>query len=137
MLGISKPKNRRKQERKRFELPSFDWRRIGVSVLSVGGVLAAVFGIIWSLDQPIETVAVEGRFQRVQAVDVEQAVKDRVRGAGAGHDQSRVRAPRDPAIAVGRQRDGAAFLAARAARRGDRTDGCGALGNEWPAEFAR
>lgn len=82
MLGIGKPKNRRKQERKAPRLPQLDWRRLGVSLLSIAGIGAAVLGVIWALDQPIETVAVEGRFQRVQAVDVEQAVKDRVRGAG-------------------------------------------------------
>lgn len=83
MLGIGKPKNRRKQERKPLlRLPALDWRRLGVSLVSVAGMVAAALAVTWALDQPIETVAVEGRFQRVQAVDVEQAVKDRVHGAG-------------------------------------------------------
>jgi len=33
-------------------------------------------------DQPIETVAVAGRFQRVAPVDVERVVKEKVHGAG-------------------------------------------------------
>lgn len=82
MLGIGRPKNRRKQEHKPLRLPALDWRRLGVSLLSAAGIGAAVLAVVWALDQPIETVAVEGRFQRVLAVDVEQAVKDRVRGAG-------------------------------------------------------
>ena len=36
----------------------------------------------WALDQPIETVSASGRFQRVSPVDVEQAVKQRVRNSG-------------------------------------------------------
>ncbi len=82
MLGFGKRKNRRKSELKRFQLPTVDWRRWAINSLSVAGIAAAILAVFWALDQPIETVAVEGRFQRVQAVDVEQAVKERVRGAG-------------------------------------------------------
>jgi cell division protein FtsQ len=79
MLG--RPKNRRKLE-KRWRLPRINWRALGV-VLGVpaalaGGALAA----LWVLNQPIESVAVAGRFQRVTRVDVERAVKAQVRGAG-------------------------------------------------------
>ena len=80
MLG--RPKNRRKLERRRWRLPAINWRALGV-VLGVpaalaGGALAA----LWVLNQPIETVAVAGRFQRVAPVDVERVVKAQVHGAG-------------------------------------------------------
>jgi cell division protein FtsQ len=45
----------------------------------VGG---AVLLIRFALDQPIEKVAIEGRFQRVSPLDVEKAVRDVSRGQG-------------------------------------------------------
>jgi cell division protein FtsQ len=81
---LSRPKNRRKQNerRARMELPSFDVRRWAMTGVSLA-CIAAVAGIVmWALDQPIETVSASGRFQRVSPVDVEQAVKQRVRDSG-------------------------------------------------------
>ena len=39
-------------------------------------------GLVWAMNQPIETVAVQGRFQRVTPADVERVVKSCVHGAG-------------------------------------------------------
>ena len=58
------------------------WRRIasiGTVVLIVGG---AVLLLRLALDQPVERVAISGRFQRVQALDVEQAVRAAIGGSG-------------------------------------------------------
>jgi cell division protein FtsQ len=38
--------------------------------------------IVTALDQPIDRVVVQGRFQRVSSMDVQQAVRDRVHDAG-------------------------------------------------------
>jgi len=65
-----------------LKLPAIDWRRLGISVLAVAGIVALVSVVGAALDQPIETIAVEGRFQRVAAVDIEQAVRQQLRGAG-------------------------------------------------------
>jgi cell division protein FtsQ len=52
---------------------------IGVVVLMLaGGFLALRF----ALDRPVEQVAVAGRFQRVQPLDVEKAVRGALRGDG-------------------------------------------------------
>jgi cell division protein FtsQ len=45
-------------------------------------IAAAALAVASVLDQPIETVAVAGRFQRVAPVDVERVVKAQVHGAG-------------------------------------------------------
>jgi cell division protein FtsQ len=80
MMG--RPKNRRKPRATRWRLPKINWRALGV-VLGVPVVLAgAAVGALWMLNQPIETVAVSGRFQRVAPVDVERVVKAEVHGAG-------------------------------------------------------
>jgi cell division protein FtsQ len=81
MLG--RPKNRRKKaERRRWQLPTVNWRYVGIclGVLGAGG--AATAAVAWAFNQPIETVAVEGRFQRVAPVDVERVVKERLHGVG-------------------------------------------------------
>jgi cell division protein FtsQ len=77
-----RPKNRRKTSVKRLALPAINWRGLGVAlgVLAVVAVVAAA--ALWAFDQPIETVSVAGRFQRVAPVDVERVVKARVRGDG-------------------------------------------------------
>ena len=80
MMG--RPKNRRKPRETRWRLPKINWRALGV-VLGLPAVIAgASVGALWMLNQPIETVAVSGRFQRVAPVDVERAVKAEVHGAG-------------------------------------------------------
>ena len=80
MMG--RPKNRRKPRQTHWRLPEINWRALGV-VLGVPVVLAgAAVGALWMLNQPIETVAVSGRFQRVAPVDVERVVKTEVHGAG-------------------------------------------------------
>lgn len=79
---FNRPRNRRKQGEPRWRLPAIDWRRCAITVASLAVVGVACAGVAWALDQPIETIAVEGRFQRVSPGDVERAVKERVIGAG-------------------------------------------------------
>ena len=80
MMG--RAKNRRKPQETRWRLPRINWRALGV-VLGVPAALAGMtLAALWVLNQPIETVAVAGRFQRVAPVDVERVVKGQVHGAG-------------------------------------------------------
>ncbi|MBV8975289.1 MAG: cell division protein FtsQ/DivIB [Sinobacteraceae bacterium] len=80
MLG--RPKNRRKREEARWRAPRINWRALAVvlGVLAVIGAGAVAVG--WIFDQPIETVSVAGRFQRVAPGDVERVVKAEVHRAG-------------------------------------------------------
>jgi len=84
LLGNRRPRNRRREGERRpwLRLPRLDWRRLGISALAVAGILALLGLIGVALDQPIETIAIEGRFQRVAAVDVEQAVRRQLLGTG-------------------------------------------------------
>ena len=80
MLG--RPRNRRRPQLKRRRLPAINWRALGTALATLTGVLAASAVVLWGLDQPIETVAVTGRFQRVSPADIERVVKDELHGAG-------------------------------------------------------
>jgi len=67
-------RNRLRAEPRARQLPAINWRRIGTALAvfllaTVGG-----YGVVLALDQPIRIVSVEGRFQRVSPVQVEQAV---------------------------------------------------------------
>jgi cell division protein FtsQ len=81
MLG--RPKNRRKPtERPRLRLPAINYRALGISATLLALIGGAAAALVWVLDQPIETVAVAGRFQRVAPGDVERVVKASLHGAG-------------------------------------------------------
>jgi cell division protein FtsQ len=83
MLGLGKsPRNRRRSDRPRLKLPDIAWRRWLPVAASVVLLAVGAFGARSLLDQPIETVQILGRFQRVQPLDVEQAVRARARGVG-------------------------------------------------------
>jgi len=80
MLG--RPHNRRKVSERRVRLPQVKWRALGVASGVLGLIGCAAAALALALDQPIESVAVEGRFQRVAPVDVERVVKAQVLGKG-------------------------------------------------------
>ncbi len=65
-----------------FRLPALNWRRIAITMSGVTVTALAAVGLVWLLDQPIQRIVVTGRLQRVSALDVEQVVRSRLRGAG-------------------------------------------------------
>jgi len=74
-------KNRTRVEKgRRFKLPDVDWARAGSVALGVAavGTLAVVIGV--ALNRPIHKVDVAGSFQRVSSLDVEEVVRQRLRG---------------------------------------------------------
>jgi cell division protein FtsQ len=75
-------KNRRKQHERRLRLPAINWRRWGLSALTLAAMLGAVAALAVFLDQPIQRILISGRFQRVSPGDVERAVKDKVMSTG-------------------------------------------------------
>ncbi len=77
-----KPKNRRKNEGRRFPLNRALLARVGVSAVVLAALAIAGTLTLGALDQDITQVSVTGRFQRVSAGEVEQAVKARVREVG-------------------------------------------------------
>jgi len=78
----TRTRNRRKHGEARWRLPSINWKRLLIPLGAAAVIAAAVGGVSWLLDQPIQTIAIEGRFQRVSPIEVEQSVKQRVRGVG-------------------------------------------------------
>jgi cell division protein FtsQ len=78
----NKKVNRRVSAEPRLKLSGAMLARLGLGVLVLAAVGIAVTLIAGTLDQNITQVSVTGRFQRVSPVEVEQAVKARVRDTG-------------------------------------------------------
>jgi cell division protein FtsQ len=82
MLGRAKNRRKPKEARRRLRLPALNWRYLAYTLSALALIACAAAAISWALNQPIETVAVQGRFQRVTPGDVERVVKSCVHGAG-------------------------------------------------------
>src|ERR1700722_14351293 len=90
-----RPQNRRRRAKpaSRWSLPVIPWAALGRWLLAAGTLAAVLLASSWALDQPITSVAVAGRFERVAPLDVERAVKESVAGKGLVNvDLARVRA---------------------------------------------
>lgn len=88
-LGKGNKRNRsRRPEGRRFAFalprwrPDVDWTRWTGTALGVAVVLGAIWLVRLALDQPIQTVSLAGRFQRVSPLEVEKAVRAASRGQG-------------------------------------------------------
>jgi cell division protein FtsQ len=69
-----KRRNRRKLSKPNWRLPALNWRRSFTALAFFALAACVAYGMILALDQPIRIVSIEGRFQRVSPVQVEQAV---------------------------------------------------------------
>ena len=74
MIGRARNRRRTETRSRRWRLPQLNWRALVLTGSSVGAVAVAAAAVAWALDQPVREVSVQGRFQRVSAVDVERAV---------------------------------------------------------------
>lgn len=81
-----RPRNRRRRARppSRWSLPQLHipWAALGRAALATGTAAGVLLVVIWALNQPITTVSVAGRFERVAPLDVERAVKESAAGKG-------------------------------------------------------
>src|SRR5580704_7193436 len=90
-----RPQNRRRRANQpaRWSLPVIPWARLGRWSFGLGSVAALLLLLTWALNQPITTVSVAGRFERVAPMDVERAVRESAAGKGlVSVDLARVRA---------------------------------------------
>jgi cell division protein FtsQ len=78
-----KPRNRRKDAGGwSLRLPAINWRRFLPAGLVLGAVVMVIGILRLALDQRVDHLEVSGRFQRVQVVDVQKAVRDALGNKG-------------------------------------------------------
>jgi cell division protein FtsQ len=82
MFASRRNRRRRESGERRWKLPSWDWRRIGLSLGALALTAASIAALGQLLDQPIEHITVTGRLQRVSALEVERKVRSRLHGQG-------------------------------------------------------
>ena len=90
-MGLLRKRNRRKSTGRRIELPEFEWTRAGriagalLALVALGALLAL------GLDQPVRSIVIDGPFQRVAAVEVEQAARGALKGGFVSADLEKLR----------------------------------------------
>jgi len=82
MLNRRRSNRRRAEPGERWQLPPLPWRRLGAIAAALAVVGALGGAALLLLNQPIERIRVDGRFQHISALDVEKTVRGQVRGAG-------------------------------------------------------
>jgi len=76
-MGARRKNTRRKASKKpQFEMPEVNWRALVNGALLMVVLTGVYQGTVWLMDQPIESVAVEGTFQRVPSVRIEAAMAE-------------------------------------------------------------
>lgn len=90
-MGWLRKRNRRKPTGRRFELPDLEWPRAGrfAGALAALAALAALLAL--GLDQPVRAIVIDGPFQRVAAVEVEQAARRALKGGFVSADLDSLR----------------------------------------------
>ncbi len=90
-MDFFRKRNRRKPAGRRFELPKLEWTR-ATRVAGAGAALAALAVLLAvGLDQPVRSFVIDGPFQRVAAVEVQQAALGALKGGFVSADLDRLR----------------------------------------------
>ncbi len=87
MFGRARNRRRKAPRRQpdwlaRPRLPQLPWSRIMPWLTGAAALSAAVLLLAWVADQPIRTVSIAGRFERVSPMDVQRAVRESTAGKG-------------------------------------------------------
>ncbi|MGH8130734.1 MAG: cell division protein FtsQ/DivIB [Steroidobacteraceae bacterium] len=90
-MGLMRKCNRRKPAGRRIELPKLAWPRAGRIVGALAALAALALLLALGLDQPVRSIVIDGPFQRVAAVEVEQAARGSLQGGFVSSDLDALR----------------------------------------------
>lgn len=90
-MGLLRRRNRRKSGGRRIELPKLEWLRAGRAVGALFALAALAALMALGLDQPVRSIVIDGPFQRVAAVEVEEAARGSLAGGFISADLDKLR----------------------------------------------
>ena len=90
-------RNRKRRTKARLKVPTFSWPAVNwAGITTFSGVCAMVvtiyFVTLWLMDRPIESVVINGAFERVSAVQLEDALARHVQTGFLSADLNAMRA---------------------------------------------
>jgi cell division protein FtsQ len=68
-------RNRRRPERPALSIPAVPWRAVAAAVAAVAILAGGYTLTVWVLNRPIETIVINGAFQRVSPIQLEAMVE--------------------------------------------------------------
>ncbi len=90
-MGLIRKRNRHKPAGGHFELPELEWTRAGRLAGALLALAALATLLAMGLDQPVRSIVIDGPFQRVTAVEVEQAARGALKGGFVSANLDRLR----------------------------------------------
>jgi cell division protein FtsQ len=91
-MGLLRRRNRRKKTGGgRIELPKLEWSRAGRIAGAAFAMAALALLLALGLDQPVRSFVIDGPFQRVSALEVQQAAVGALKGGLVSADLDRLR----------------------------------------------
>lgn len=69
-------KRRKHQKQRKLALPAIPWRRLSAFLLAIATIALSYHFSAALLDQPIRAIKIEGPFQRVSALQIEEAISE-------------------------------------------------------------
>jgi len=104
-MGLLHRRNRHKKGNgRRLEMPKLAWSRAARALGAIAAIAAVGILLSLGLDQPVRSFVIDGPFQRVTAVEVQQAALGALRGGFVSADLDRLRKAVEGLVWVDRAR---------------------------------
>jgi cell division protein FtsQ len=104
-MGLLYRRNRRKKGHgRRLEMPKLAWSRAARALGAIAAIAAVGILLALGLDQPVRSFVIDGPFQRVTAVEVQQAALGALRGGFVSADLDLLRKAVEGLVWVDRAR---------------------------------
>ena len=83
-------RKKQKKQTRRFRLPRINLAHVVTPLIAVGVVVATYLASASMLDRPIRSIEINGPFQRVTALQIEEAIADELEGGFVSADLERI-----------------------------------------------
>ena len=71
-MPVKRKRNRKRTTKPTVAWPQINWSRVVSSIAALIVVASGYVGTLWLMDRPIERVVINGKFERVSAIQLEE-----------------------------------------------------------------